>query len=644
VNGKVITMTGSSGDTFVTTVAANGATSLVTTDAAAAAAHLTITADGTVDINSAGVLTLDSGAAINIEPASGSAILLDGTISIDAGVVTGATSITSTAFVGALTGNVAGNLTGTVATVTQNSITTMTGLTTSGALNAGSITSGFGAIDNGASNITTGGIISIDVDADANDNTGNSSTGRLAIGGSGDLNLYHNTNSYIVNQTGNLILHTETDDADIIFTGEDGSSGITALTLDMSAAGAATFNSTVTGTTFVGALTGNVAGNLTGTVATATQNSITTMTGLVTTGALNSGTITTGFGAIDVGTSTITTGGVIHIDQDADAEDDSGDSAAGRLTIGVGQDLNLYHGGTNSWIVNDTGLLNIQSAGGILINDAGADVDFRIESDSKTHQFFVDGGNERVGINDSTPQTDLSITALSTNGSAHTTGLQIRHNGYSGYKFGMSAGDTSATTHNCGFIGFQGGDHTGNGKRSIIFETRPGTTDAAPTKRMEIADSGQITMPTQPAFSATNSGAQNDIAVNTAANTNLAINTTHTLALATEVFDIGGNYGSNTFTAPVTGKYQLNAQVRTNSLDTDTDYYALELVTSNRTYTAILVASSFSSNAGYWTMNICILADMDINDTAILKFHVPNTGAAQVDIEQDTYFSGFLAC
>ena len=34
VDGKVITMTGSSGDTFVTTVAANGATSLVTTDTA----------------------------------------------------------------------------------------------------------------------------------------------------------------------------------------------------------------------------------------------------------------------------------------------------------------------------------------------------------------------------------------------------------------------------------------------------------------------------------------------------------------------------------------------------------------------------------------------------------------------------------
>jgi hypothetical protein len=153
---------------------------------------------------------------------------------------------------------------------------------------------------------------------------------------------------------------------------------------------------------------------------------------------------------------------------------------------------------------------------------------------------------------------------------------------------------------------------------------------------MQFTPSGEITMPLQPAFLVK--------PTNTAANTNLAINTTHTLAFATEVFDIGGNYANNTFTAPVTGKYQLNCLIRTNALDTDTDYYALELVTSNRTYTSIVVISSLSSDAGYWTMSLNVLADMDASDTAILKFAIPNTGAAQVDIEQDTYFSGFLAC
>ena len=43
-------------------------------------------------------------------------------------------------------------------------------------------------------------------------------------------------------------------------------------------------------------------------------------------------------------------------------------------------------------------------------------------------------------------------------------------------------------------------------------------------------------------------------------------------------------------------------------------------------------------------MNIHVLADMDASDTAILKLHIPNNGAAQADIEQDTYFSGFLVC
>ncbi len=124
LDGKVVTMTGSASDTAVFTAGTNGTLSIVTTDAAAAAANIQITADGTVDIDSAGILTLDSGAAINIEPASGSAILLDGTISVDAGVVTGATSITSTAFVGTLSTAAQANVTslGTLTTLTVDNV------------------------------------------------------------------------------------------------------------------------------------------------------------------------------------------------------------------------------------------------------------------------------------------------------------------------------------------------------------------------------------------------------------------------------------------------------------------------------------------------------------------------------------------
>ena len=78
IDGKVMTMTGSSGDTFVTTVAANGATSLVTTDASAAAANLTITADGTVGINSTGDMTLDSSADIILDADGADIVFKDG--------------------------------------------------------------------------------------------------------------------------------------------------------------------------------------------------------------------------------------------------------------------------------------------------------------------------------------------------------------------------------------------------------------------------------------------------------------------------------------------------------------------------------------------------------------------------------------
>ncbi len=66
----------------------------------------TLTALQVDDININGTtISTDGGTDLNITPLAGQQIVLDGTIVVDAGVVTGATSITSTTFVGALTGN-----------------------------------------------------------------------------------------------------------------------------------------------------------------------------------------------------------------------------------------------------------------------------------------------------------------------------------------------------------------------------------------------------------------------------------------------------------------------------------------------------------------------------------------------------------
>ena len=86
------------------------------TGALATAAQTAITSVGTLtalqvdNININGnAITSTAGTDLTISPVSGQQIVLDGTIVVDAGVVTGATSITSTAFVGGLTGAVTGN-------------------------------------------------------------------------------------------------------------------------------------------------------------------------------------------------------------------------------------------------------------------------------------------------------------------------------------------------------------------------------------------------------------------------------------------------------------------------------------------------------------------------------------------------------
>jgi hypothetical protein len=126
------------------------------------AAQTAITSVGTLtalqvdnlNIN-ANTISATSG-ALNITPTAGSAIVLDGLINVDNGVVTGATSITSTVFVGALTGNASG----TAATVTGAA---QTAITSVGTLTGLDLTSGdktiFSTVGNntltiGASNTT----------------------------------------------------------------------------------------------------------------------------------------------------------------------------------------------------------------------------------------------------------------------------------------------------------------------------------------------------------------------------------------------------------------------------------------------------------------------------------------------------------
>lgn len=150
------------------------------------------------------------------------------------------------------------------------------------------------------------------------------------------------------------------------------------------------------------------------------------------------------------------------------------------------------------------------------------------------------------------------------------------------------------------------------------------------TTSMAFDANGIITKPLQPAF-----------LVNPASDqTNIAINTGTTVVFGTERFDNNGDFASNTFTAPVTGKYQLNVTVYLQQVDSAAAYIQFRLVTSNVAYQFVF-DPDFGQDVVYWTTQISQLVDMDASDTAYVQF-VQSGGSATADIVTASYFSGYL--
>ena len=148
---------------------------------------------------------------------------------------------------------------------------------------------------------------------------------------------------------------------------------------------------------------------------------------------------------------------------------------------------------------------------------------------------------------------------------------------------------------------------------------------------LSIDSAGRVTTPYQPAF-----------LVNAATQNNIPINANTTVTFSTERFDQGSNFASNTFTAPVTGKYQLNVIIYAQSVDSAAAYVQISLRTSNREYFSIFAVSSLTQDAAYMTFPISTLADMDASDTAYVEIQLNNTGQGQMDINAVSSFSGYL--
>lgn len=151
-----------------------------------------------------------------------------------------------------------------------------------------------------------------------------------------------------------------------------------------------------------------------------------------------------------------------------------------------------------------------------------------------------------------------------------------------------------------------------------------------------IDDSNAMTNTSQPCF----------LAHNSVTDVNVTGSSAITIDFDTEIFDQGADFATDTFTAPVTGRYHFAAGVDLNEITTAADTVTIELTTTNRTYTG----TRFNLVNGLPTvfgLTISAIADMDATDTATIVVQVTGETGDPVDVlgsatALNTFFSGCL--
>ena len=265
------------------------------------------------------------------------------------------------------------------------------------------------------------------------------------------------------------------------------------------------------------------------------------------------------------------------------------------IKLGASADLQIQHTSTNS-IIDDQGTGNFE------LRTNGTDIRITGNSGSDFMGRFISNGAASLYY-------DGSEKIATTTSGVNVTGNVVSNDGSNNARFQYD-----------------------NNNQILIENDSAMNFYVNGSNSLKIDSAGHITQPLQPAFLVHPSTTQS----------NLPINTTTTIVFPVERFDNNSDFASNTFTAPVTGKYQLQANMRLDSVDKDYNNIQLYITTSNKGYYSIIQPAALATDAGYWWLAMTILADMDAGDTATVGIYISNNGAAQMDVDASSYFSGYL--
>mgnify|MGYP003663035257 CR=1 FL=1 len=330
---------------------------------------------------------------------------------------------------------------------------------------------------------------------------------------------------------------------------------------------------------------------------------------------------------------------------------------------------------------------------GAVYNDDSVDLDFRVETNGSANTLFVDGGTDRIGVGTATPLRQLHLDsagstvqlitapagysaniffgttsddnsgrivytiddeamAFWTNDASRMTinnaGL-VQITGSANALFGMrTTGDTASQVMGTQYLNNSGATTaqtfaTGDASSGSVFRIKGigsveliggdiGVTGAAAD--LKVAATGEVTMPNQPAFLVHANARIPDVTGD---------GTVYTAVWNTEVFDQGGDFASNSFTAPVAGKYQFNVNISLLGIVSGHTTCIITLVTTARSIRTHFKANVFAQTGSgdQNSFNGSVLTDMDASDAAHVTIAVAG-GSKVVDFDGDSnYASSF---